>query len=206
MLPHLRFEPGFRIPAIQGIGTIGCIGTPQPSELGGPFSRDASTAEPAVRANSRPWTRKLSSHRYDPQFLFPVSRASAAGRVPGAYRDFRSPPDRLVLRAPAYVRHGTRKREYCAAAGSRNNKRRQVVFARAGRKIENQALHSERWLALAQIVEPDQTERENAIGMAGIRRGADGGPCRRALPQECARVGRREVCSRSASVVSSASL
>ena len=46
----------------------------------------------------------------------------------------------------------------------------------AHRKIEHQALYSERWLALAQIVEPDQPERENAIGMAGIRRCADGGP------------------------------
>ena len=49
----------------------------------------------------------------------------------------------------------------------------------AGRKIENQALYSERGLAPAQIVEPDQPERENAIGVAGIRRGADGSPCRR---------------------------
>ena len=46
------------------------------------------------------------------------------------------------------------------------------------RKIENQALDGERRLALPQIIEPDQPEREHAIRVAGIRRGADGRPCR----------------------------
>ena len=62
----------------------------------------------------------------------------------------------------------------------------------ASRKIENQALYRERWFPLAQVVQPNQPKREHAIGMTGIGRDADGRPRRRTLPQQGARIRRRE--------------
>ena len=50
----------------------------------------------------------------------------------------------------------------------------------------------ERRLAAAQIIQPDQTERENAIGMHGIRADTDGGPGRSTLPQQRSWIGGRE--------------
>ncbi len=60
------------------------------------------------------------------------------------------------------------------------------------RKIKNQAMNRQRRLAPAQIIQPDQTEGENAVGMTGLWRDADGRPRRRALPQQSARIGGRK--------------
>ena len=91
----------------------------------------------------------------------------------------------FVIKYKSAILRGPRIQEQQAQAGG---------LRVDGREIENQSLNSQRRLPLPKIIQPDQTESENAVGMAGIRCGADGRPSRGAMPQECARVcGRKRV-------------
>ena len=198
--PYLRFEPGFRVSAIQRISAIGRVGT-----TGAVTARrrafDGTSASSSRACRAREFQTVHAKAQFAiaalDGFYIRASRASGGMERP--------PPVGLQVRIEISVvaqihsffeplhRH-IRKRDIARPPDPGTTSAGRWSWLAARRKIENQALHSERRLAPAQIVEPDQPESENAIGMAGIRRGADGRPCRRALPQQCARISRREAC------------
>ena len=187
----LRFEPGLRIPAIKRIpvGRLHRGGIAQRVTSSG----GALAAEPSEQFRAR---GACEFQTVDAKAQFAVGRdrwfprpASRASRM-----DARRPPPvglqarieisviaeidaffqaLVVIHESAILRGRWIEEQQTQASG----------LLAAGRKIENQALNRERRLALPQIVEPDQPERENAIGVTGIRRGADGRPRRRTLPQ-----------------------